>query len=392
MVGIDKINFYTPNTYIELEELATHRGVDPAKFTIGIGQSKMSVPPISQDTVSMAANAAYPLLTKNDLNNIDLIVVGTETGVDESKSVASFIHNLLGIHPFAKSVDLKQACYGATAGLMMAVDFVKLHPDKKALVIGSDISRYGLNSSGEVTQGAGAVAMIISSSPSILEIEEVSVSMTKSIFDFWRPNYSKTAIVDGKFSNEAYVSFFSTLWQEYKNRTARSFEDFSAFCFHLPYTKMGKKALMPMLDAESPSNKDVLLEHYQLSTTYSRDIGNIYTGSLYLSLMSLLESTSSSLKENQRIGFFSYGSGAVAEIFSGKLVPGFKDALLTKQHDTLLNDRISLSIDSYTNMFNDELAIDSEGNHLFTQDKTDNGVFFFKGVENHQRLYGKNKE
>ena len=390
MVGIDKINFYTPNTYIELEELAKHRGVDPAKYTIGIGQSKMSVPPISQDTVSMAANAAYPILTDDDLNNIDLIVVGTETGVDESKSVASFIHDLLNIHPFAKSVDLKQACYGATAGLMMAVDFVRLHPDKKALVIGSDISRYGLNSAGEVTQGAGAVAMVISSNPSILEIEETSVAMTKSIFDFWRPNYSKTAYVDGKFSNEAYISFFSSLWEEFSTRTSLKLEDFSAMCFHLPYTKMGKKALLPILENQAPNNKDLLLENYQHSTNYSRDIGNIYTGSLYLSLMALLES-SDQLSEQDRIGFFSYGSGAVAEIFSGKLVPGFKNSLLTSQHQKLLNNRISLSIDEYTNMFNDELSIDSEGNHLFTQDKTDNGRFFFKGVNNHQRLYGDNK-
>ena len=390
MVGIDKINFYTPNTYIDLEELAKHRGVDPAKFTIGIGQSKMSVPPISQDTVSMAANAAYPLLTENDLNNIDLIVVGTETGVDESKSVASFIHDLLGIHPFAKSVDLKQACFGATAGLMMAVDFVRLHPDKKALVIGSDISRYGLNSSGEVTQGAGSVAMIVSSNPKIIEIEETSVSMTKSIFDFWRPNYSKTAIVDGKFSNEAYISFFSELWVEYSKRANLSLEDFSAFCFHLPYTKMGKKALLPILEKEAPKNKDLLLENYQYSTNYSRDIGNIYTGSLYLSFMSLIEHASSSLTATDRIGFFSYGSGAVAEIFTGKLVDGFKDSLLAAEHEKLLTNRIDLSIEDYTTMFTKELSIDSDGNHLFNQDKTDNSIFFFKGTDNHQRLYGKN--
>jgi len=390
MVGIDKINFYTPNTYIELEELAKHRGVDPAKYTIGIGQSKMSVPPISQDTVSMAANAAFPILSTEDLNVIDLVVVGTETGVDESKSVASFVHDLLGIHPFAKSVDLKQACYGATAGLMMAVDFVRLHPDKKALVIGSDISRYGLNSSGEVTQGAGAVAMLITSSPNILEIEDVSVSMTKSIFDFWRPNYSKTAYVDGKFSNEAYISFFNSLWHEFSKRSSLTLDDFSALCFHLPYTKMGKKALLPILEEESPQNKELLIENYQRSTTYSRDIGNIYTGSLYLSFMSLIEHADSSLAYGSRIGFFSYGSGAVAEIFSGILVDGFEKHLTSNAHQQLLQHRIELSLEDYTKMFNEELSIDDEGNHLFNQDKTDNGRFYFKGVHAHQRLYGDN--
>ena len=159
MIGIDKMSFFTPNTYIDLVTLANERGVDPNKFTIGIGQSKMAVPTITQDTVSMGANAALPILAEEDLNLIDLIVVGTETGIDESKSSAAFIHQLLNIHPFAKSVEVKQACYGATAGLMMARDYIKSHPGRKALVIGSDISRYGLNTSGEVTQGAGAIAL-----------------------------------------------------------------------------------------------------------------------------------------------------------------------------------------------------------------------------------------
>ena len=251
MIGIDKMNFFTPNTYIDLVTLANKRGVDPNKFTIGIGQSKMAVPTITQDTVSMGANAAFPILDKEDLETIDLIVVGTETGIDESKSSAAFIHQLLNIHPFAKSVEVKQACYGATAGLMMAKDYIKAHPGRKALVIGSDISRYGLNTSGEVTQGAGAIALLISENPRILALDDTSVAMTESIFDFWRPNYRDTAIVDGKYSNEAYVNFFTTIWEEYKNRTNHSLSDFSAFCFHLPYSKMGRKALLPVLENES---------------------------------------------------------------------------------------------------------------------------------------------
>ncbi|MEG2709322.1 MAG: hydroxymethylglutaryl-CoA synthase, partial [Vagococcus sp.] len=72
--------------------MAEHRGIDPNKFTVGIGQSKMAVPTITQDTVSMGANAALPILDATDLGKIDLIVVGTETGIDESKSSAAFIH------------------------------------------------------------------------------------------------------------------------------------------------------------------------------------------------------------------------------------------------------------------------------------------------------------
>ena len=386
MIGIDKMNFFTPNTYIDLVKLAEHRGIDPNKFTVGIGQSKMAVPTITQDTVSMGANAALPILDATDLDKIDLIVVGTETGIDESKSSAAFIHQLLNIHPFAKSVEVKQACYGATAGLMMAKDFITTHPGRKALVIASDISRYGLATSGEVTQGAGAVAMLISENPRILELEDVSVSMTESIFDFWRPNYTDTAIVNGKFSNEAYVNFISTIWEEFSKRTSYSLADFNAFCFHLPYSKMGKKALLPALENESEDVQNRLMSHYDLSTTYTKNIGNIYTGSLYLSLMSLLDSDENSLKAGDLIGFFSYGSGAVGEIFSGRLVEGYDKHLLKEAHQDMLNNRYDLSIEEYETIFTKELP-KTDGTHPLSEAKYDKSHFYLSSITDHQRHY-----
>ncbi len=386
MIGIDKMNFFTPNTYIDLVTLANKRGVDPNKFTIGIGQSKMAVPTITQDTVSMGANAAFPILDKEDLETIDLIVVGTETGIDESKSSAAFIHQLLNIHPFAKSVEVKQACYGATAGLMMAKDYIKAHPGRKALVIGSDISRYGLNTSGEVTQGAGAIALLISENPRILALDDTSVAMTESIFDFWRPNYRDTAIVDGKYSNEAYVNFFTTIWEEYKNRTNHSLSDFSAFCFHLPYSKMGRKALLPVLENESEELATELLKNYDLSTDYTKNIGNIYTGSLYLSLMSLLDHSDNTLKENDLIGFFSYGSGAVGEIFSGRLVPGYENFLMKEEHIAMLDERYDLSIEEYEAIFNKELP-KTDGTHPLSEAKYDKSLFYLSSITDHQRHY-----
>ncbi|MFW8053567.1 hydroxymethylglutaryl-CoA synthase [Vagococcus fluvialis] len=386
MIGIDKMNFFTPNTYIDLVTLANKRGVDPNKFTIGIGQSKMAVPTITQDTVSMGANAAFPILDKEDLETIDLIVVGTETGIDESKSSAAFIHQLLNIHPFAKSVEVKQACYGATAGLMMAKDYIKAHPGRKALVIGSDISRYGLNTSGEVTQGAGAIALLISENPRILALDDTSVAMTESIFDFWRPNYRDTAIVDGKYSNEAYVNFFTTIWEEYKNRTNHSLSDFSAFCFHLPYSKMGRKALLPVLENESEELATKLLKNYDLSTDYTKNIGNIYTGSLYLSLMSLLDHSDNTLKENDLIGFFSYGSGAVGEIFSGRLVPGYENFLMKEEHIAMLDERYDLSIEEYEAIFNKELP-KTDGTHPLSEAKYDKSLFYLSSITDHQRHY-----
>src|SRR5699024_5093131 len=121
-----------------------------------------------------------------------------------SKSSGVYVHKLLNLNPNARTIELKQACYGATAALQLAKGHIALHPESKVLVLASDIARYGLNTAGEVTQGAGAIAMIISANPRIMELEKDSTFLTNDIMDFWRPTYSKVAYVDGKFSNEQY--------------------------------------------------------------------------------------------------------------------------------------------------------------------------------------------
>jgi hydroxymethylglutaryl-CoA synthase len=57
------------------------------------------------------------------------------------------------------------------------------------------------------------------------------------------------------------------------------------------------------------------------SLRFSAQVGNIYAGSLYLALASLLHAEAAAL-EGQRIGLFSYGSGCAAEFFAGRVAPG----------------------------------------------------------------------
>lgn len=385
-IGIDKINFFTPNLYVDLITLAEARGIDPDKFTVGIGQNQMSVNPVTQDAVSMGANAALPILSEADAELIDLVILGTESGVDYSKSGAVFIHQLLGIQPFARSIEIKQACYGATAGLMMAREYIKAHPERKVLVIGSDVARYGLATAGEVTQGAGAVAMIISKDPQILILDEISVPYSSNIFDFWRPNYSDTAIVDGKYSNEAYIEFFNQCWQEFTKQTEFTLDDFEALCFHLPYSKMGKKALDTVLNEGSQKTQARLLANYQISTTYTKAMGNIYTGSLYLGLCALLDGQPN-LQAGQRIGLFSYGSGAVSEFFSGRLVPNFQEHLQTQAHHDLLAGRQVLTIADYESLFLESLPTD--GSTVELNNSFDQAPIQLSRISNHQRHYEK---
>jgi len=135
---------------------------------------------------------------KEDLEKIDMIIVGTESGVDQSKASSVFIHGLLDIQPFVRAIEVKEACYGATAALDFAKNHVLNNPDSRVLVIASDIAKYGIKSSGESTQGAGSCAMLITSNPRILELNNDNVCLTRDVMDFWRPNYSHYAFVEAE--------------------------------------------------------------------------------------------------------------------------------------------------------------------------------------------------
>lgn len=383
-IGIDKIGFYTPNTYVDMVQLAEARNVDPAKYTIGIGQEKMAVAPVTQDAVTLAANAALQILDEEDLEKIDLVIFGTESGIDNSKAGAVYVHDLLGIQPHARAIEVKQACYAATAGIQMAKGHIALNPESRVLVLGTDISRYGIGTAGEVTQGAGAVAMVISTNPRILVLENESAYLTSEVMDFWRPIYSETAFVDGKYSNEQYIAFFLNVWEQYKAKYGATLADFEAICFHLPYTKMGMKALREILDQGSQADRERLVAHYQTSTTYNKIVGNIYTGSLYLSLLSLLE-LSDDLKAGDKIGLFSYGSGAVGEFFAGRLQEGFREALAIAEHKALFADRKELTVEEYEAVFSQTLPTD--GSTVTLDIAADPAVICVAGMEDNKRLY-----
>lgn len=384
-IGIDRLSFFIPNLYLDMTELAESRGDDPAKYHIGIGQDQMAVNRATEDIITLGANAASKLVTAEDREQIDMVIVGTESGVDHSKASAVIIHHLLKIQPFARSFEVKEACYGGTAALHMAKEYVRNHPERKVLVIASDIARYGLATGGEVTQGVGAVAMMVTANPRILSIENDSVFLTEDIYDFWRPDYSEFPVVDGPLSNATYIEAFQEVWQQHKKQTGLTLEDYPALCFHIPYTKMGKKALQSVLDETDEANQSRLLTRYDESIQYSRRVGNLYTGSLYLGLISLLEN-SSALQAGDRVGLFSYGSGAVSEFFTGILEENYQDFLDKEDHQALFDNRQQVSVVEYEQIFSETLP--EHGQHAaynsdvpFSIYKVENDIRYYKEAE-----------
>ena len=385
-IGIDKIGFATSQYVLKLQDLAEARGIDPEKLSKGLLLKELSIAPLTEDIVTLAASASDSILTEQERSEIDMVIVATESGIDQSKAAAVFVHGLLGIQPFARSFEIKEACYGATSALHYAKLHVENSPESKVLVIASDIAKYGIETPGEPTQGAGSVAMLITQNPRIMAFNNDNVAQTRDIMDFWRPNYSTTPYVNGVYSTQQYLDSLKTTWLEYQKRYQLTLDDFAAVCFHLPYPKLALKGLKKIMDKSLPQEKkDLLQKHFDQSILYSQKVGNIYTGSLFLGLLSLLENTES-LKAGDKIALYSYGSGAVAEFFSGELVEGY-EAYLDKDRLNKLNQRTALSVVEYEKVFFEEVDLDETNSAQFAG--YENQDFALVEIVDHQRCYSK---
>lgn len=245
-----------PRRYIALADLANARHVDPAKYTQGLGALEMAIADPSEDTVSLAAEAGRRALANAGLDpkQLGMLVVGTETGVDHSKPVASFVHGLLDLPRAMRVYDTQHACYGGTAGLWAAVEWIASGAarGRSALVICSDIARYGIGTAGEPTQGAGAVAMVVSENPAMLAFDVgISGASSTHVHDFWRPLGHRVAEVDGHYSVQCYLDALAGAYRGWKERAleaglvdTRSLasEQLARICYHVPFCKMAKKA------------------------------------------------------------------------------------------------------------------------------------------------------
>lgn len=353
-IGIEAIAFATPRAYLELTDLAEARDVPSEKYTKGIGAVRMSIAGPHEDPVALATDAAARLLKRAeiDASRIGYCAVGTETGIDHSKPIASYVHGLLGLPQGCRVYDAKHACFGGTVALMGAAEWIASGSarGRAALVVCSDIARYALGSAGEPTQGAGAVALLVTERPRLLELEVGRTgTYARDVHDFWRPLNRRDALVDGHFSVSCYLDAVAGAYRAWREQDAVK-APLARTVYHVPYVKMARKAdrhramvceLMDEAAADARYEREV-----GPSLRFAAEVGNIYTGSLYLALASLLHGEAASL-EGARVGLFSYGSGCGAEFFAGRVVPGAGAIAEGLELDAPLRDRVRLSFDAY---------------------------------------------
>lgn len=353
-IGIDSLALGVPRRHLDLRDLAAARGVPASKYLEGIGTHRMAIAAPDEDPVTLAASAARRAfaLSGRDPGEIGLCVVGTETAVDHSKPVAAYLHGLLGLPSACRVFETKHACFGGTAGLLNAVDWIASGSarGRSALVICSDVARYALGSPGEPTQGAGSVAMIVSERPRLLELEVGrSGAFACDVDDFWRPLHRKDALVDGRLSVQCYLDALAGAYGEWRRDEAAAAEPLARTCYHVPYGKMARKAHRhrKMIDGLDEAAADATFaSEVAASLLLPAQIGNVYTGSLYVALASLLHAEVGAIV-GRRVGLFSYGSGCVAEFFAGRVAEGAAALVARLDLDAPLQRSRRLSMAEY---------------------------------------------
>lgn len=439
VTGIDAIAFYVPKLYVDIKDLANARGIPSEKLKRGLGLSKMTVPDYGEDAATFAANALLNLINQNSIDpkEIGRVYLGTESAIDGSKPTATYaveivenaLENKYGERSFKHCdiLDMTFACVGAVDALHNSIDWVKQNENRKAIVIASDLSKYEIESTGEYTQGAGAVAVLLSHNPSIIEISDIWGVASKSEGDFFKPRrtykkvdllksvlsqlnldtsekyiseflassdskfwsdsnelvevFKEEPVFDGQFSNACYSDRISEALIHFKDQKSTNFNlDWNQLIFHLPYAFHGRRIIFDnwlswisdsdifeSLEQEigvyqDSDKKDWSKKAYK-SSIYnqfitskiasgelaSSEIGNMYTASIFMSLLSYLCNSFNTNNDivNTKIGFIAYGSGSKSKVFEGKVNKNWASKVAHIKLFEYLNERIAISVDTY---------------------------------------------
>jgi hydroxymethylglutaryl-CoA synthase len=296
------------------------------------------------------------------------------------------------------------------------MDWVRAFPDRKAIVIASDVAKYELESSGEYTQGAGAVAILIANNPAILELNQTIGVGMEHVGDFFKPRktitnkdlkntsvqeitksskekielYVEEPVFDGYYSNTCYQNRISEALEHFNKQKETDFlNDWDHLIFHLPYAFQGRrmmldiwldwingKVLMENLEKEigklvdsvdvkvwkkaaskSSFYQNFVRQKIEAGEKASMQIGNMYTASVFMSFLSFLTVAKDNQKElvNNVVGFLSYGSGSKSKILEGKVVDTWRKKINHLNIFESLDNRNFIDFKTYEKLHNKSL-------------------------------------
>jgi hydroxymethylglutaryl-CoA synthase len=393
-VGIDDMAFYTPKLYLDIRTLAEKRGIPYEKLSQGLGLLKMGVCDAHEDAATMAAEAIGALIERNGLDprRIGRIYLGTESALDGAKPTGTYAVEMVQSRLAARYgtdcfrhcdvLDMTFACIGAVDALQNTLDWVAADRSRVGIVVASDLAKYELHSTGEYTQGAGAVAMLVAWNPRLLVVRRLFGVAMESVHDFYKPRrerFSETPVFDGQYSNLCYQQRMVEALADFRRRAVADgamrddqfralSERWARMAFHLPYAFHAKRMYVeqfveerkmsgkwpadvskfgfaePLAEqfpdkksyekaqaaffktvSESRIYRRFVAEKLEKPQRASQEVGNLYTASIFLALMSTLEcdALEGAHLARKRVGFVAYGSGSKAKVFEAVVQPAW---------------------------------------------------------------------
>ena len=404
-VGIEKIRVYPTTGRLAMEDLARARGFDVDGVRTNLMVDHRGVSPPWEDAVTLAVNAAKPILTDEDRRDIGLLIVASESGVDQEKPISSWVHRYLDLNPHCRNFEVKHACYGATGAMQMALAWLAsdIGGDQKALVINADQSLLALEQPYEPVTGAAAVAVLLSRSPRLVAYELGRCGYYSADYsDVMRP----TPRVETGNSESSLLSYLEALEHAYHHFLERTPEagDFRSFfdwhVYHMPFAGMALRAHRALAIQASDCTRAEAKEDFQrkvaASTHFTRQMGGVYGASTFIGLLGLVDDAARA-RSGGRVGIFAYGSGLCAEYHSAQLLPAAAEVAAEAALQDLIDARRPLTVDEYEWAERDRDAGIMAQDHVPDRDGgaawydagyAGRGRLVLNAVRNYQRDYG----
>lgn len=402
-IGIEKINLYGCSLYMDQYDLALARGRDPDRVLKSYLIESRSLNPPYEDTVTMAANAAAPMLTEQDKRDIGLLIVGTEGGVDFGKPISTNLHQALGLPHRVKNYETKHACYSAVAALDTALNWIAagLNRGKKALVIATDYSRKHFFKDHEFVLGGVAAAVLVSDTPRVIRYElEKRGFWTTNVYDTFRPS-ALTELGNNQISLYSYMDALEGSYLHYVDNVGEVDFDtyFKKNVYHMPFPGMSFQAHRLLCNLARPRKKSEVVasfnEKNRPALRYSQKVGSTYSGSNFVGLCGVI-TASEDLKPGDRIGFFAYGSGAIGEFYSGIIGEETEKIIRDMNLDAHLDSRRKVTVEEYELIENTREKCIEKADFVSDLSILDNwfdkyykgkGLLYLKEVKDFRRFY-----
>lgn len=364
-VGIEALNVYCGLAQIPVEVLFKGRGLNQDRLSnLMMQQRALGLP--FEDPITNAVNAAKPIvdaLAPEQKERIEILIISTESGIDYSKTVSSYVHDYLGLSRRCRVIETKQACYAATGAVQMAVAYVAsgVSPGGKVLVIATDVAL--VDARGEYIEpvmGSGAAAVLVSGYPRILSVDLGAFGN----YSFETPDQGRPAptieVADVDGSLFAYLDCLKHAFLAYRDHVEGTdfATTFDYLVMHTPFTGLVKAAHRKMMREFAGGSPTTIEQDFTQrvlpSTTYASKVGNLCSGSVYLALAGLIDAVKPDT--GYRVGLYSYGSGCCSEFFSGVIDQESTTALAEMQISRHLAGRCEVTFDEYEELLKETLG------------------------------------